>query len=125
MAFPARSFTPVVTVTVSCVRFGSGDEGTNSATLVVALYVTVPARICPEDVTLILNVDVLIVAGSIGSLNVTVDVPARDTPVAPSIGDVELTRGGVISTVVTVDSVVSAERSETIPPLQFAATEYT
>jgi hypothetical protein len=72
-----------------------------------------------------LNVDVLIVAGSIGSLKFTVDVPPRDTPVAPFTGIVERTRGGVMSIVVTVDCAVSADRSETIPPLQFAATEYT
>jgi hypothetical protein len=72
-----------------------------------------------------LNVVVFIVAGSIGSLNVTVEVPARDTPVAPFAGDVAITCGAVMSTVVTVDSAVSIERSDTIPDSQFAATEYT
>jgi hypothetical protein len=72
-----------------------------------------------------LKVVVVIVAGSIGSLNTTAAVPARDTPVAPFAGLVERTVGGVMSTVVTVDAGVSADRSEMTPPLQLAATEYT
>ena len=68
---PARSATAVVTVTaVSCVRFGSGEEGTNSATRVVALYVTAPG---PFDALMrMLKFAVVMVVGAIGSLNVTV-----------------------------------------------------
>ena len=68
---------------------------------------------------------VVMVVGAIGSLNVTVAVPARETPVAPFAGEVAITVGRVMSTVVTVEASVSTERSDTTPPLQLAATEYT
>jgi hypothetical protein len=104
------------------VEFGSVLVGVNSATRVAAVYFTVPAMAAPVDVTFIVNVDVLIVFGSIGSLNVTVDLPARETPVAPFAGLVAITVGGVMSTVVTVDAAVSADLSEITPDLQLAAT---
>src|SRR5512138_442053 len=79
IAFPARSFAPVVIVAVMLVGFGSVLVGLNLATCVVAVYVTVPEITAPVLVTFRLKVVVLIVAGSIGSLNVTVAVADDDT----------------------------------------------
>jgi hypothetical protein len=124
-ALPARSFAPVVIVAVMTVGFGSPAVGVNWATRVVLLYVTIPGIAAPVLAARTVKVVVLMLAESIGSLNVINRVATADTPVALLGGFALLatTVGGVISTVVTVDWVVSAERSETIPPLQFAATE--
>jgi hypothetical protein len=122
--FPARSFAPVVTVTVISVKLGIGFAGMNSAARVATVYVTVPGMRAPVVVTFMLNVVVLIVAGFIGSLNVTFAVPNVETTVVPFNGMFDVTRGGVTSRVVTVDAGVSAEASDSNPEVQFADTLY-
>jgi hypothetical protein len=71
-----------------------------------------------------LYVAVVRVVGSIGSLKVTSEVPARETPVAPFKGITAVTRGGVISRVVTVASGDSGDCSDRTPEVQFAETVY-
>jgi hypothetical protein len=51
----------------------------------------------PDDVTVNRIVDPFIVDAFIGSLNVTVGATVCATPVAPLIGELELTFGGVTS----------------------------
>src|SRR5215203_2344666 len=121
-AFPARSFAPAVIVAVMLAGFGRELDGVNSARRVAGLYATVPVMAAPF-VTRRVNVVVLIVFGSIGSLNVTVTVAPGDTP-TKFAGGCRLTMvGGVLSTVVIVAAAVSTDLSETIPDLQFAAIE--
>jgi len=86
------------------------------------LYVTVPGIAAPP-VTRNVNVVALTVEGFMFSLNVTVAVAAGDTPLKFVGGWFATTVGGERSTVVTVEAAFSTERSETIPALQFAATE--
>ena len=70
--------------------------GLKVAICVAASYDTTPITDAPA-VTARLNVAVVIVKGSIGSLNVTLTVLLTQTPTAPSPGLVELTVGGVVS----------------------------
>ena len=78
----------------------------------------------PVAVILRLNVVVLIVVGSIASLNVAVTVAAVETLVAPSTGTITTMRGGVTSAVVTVEAGLSGDGSDKSPAVQFAETVY-
>ena len=75
---PARSFAPVLIVAVIEEKFGSPPVGTRTARRVSALYVTVAGRAAPF-VMRIVNVDPLMVAGSIGSLKMTFTSAAGET----------------------------------------------
>src|SRR3990170_4300317 len=94
-ALPARSLAPVVIVavyTVVAVRLLTGLKAA-----VRPAYVTVPdTGVVP---CFRVNVAVVIVKGSIASLNVARIFVLIGTPVAAEAGDVKLTRGGVVSAI--------------------------
>jgi hypothetical protein len=104
--------------------FGMPEFGVNTAVRVAGVNTTVPGIAAPVPVTFRLMVDVLIVAGSIGSLNTTVIVADADTPVAPVTGAWDVTVGGVRSRVITVAASDSGDASEITPDVQLAETEY-
>ena len=114
---------PVVTVAVKFVELGSGLTGVSSARRVAGAYVTVAGIYAPVAVTLSVKVVALSVAGSIASLNVAVTVAPVETAVNPLGGWFVMTRGGVMSAVVTVEAAVTAEASDNNPDVQFAETE--
>ena len=91
----ARSRTPVVIVARYCVLFSRLPEGVNVA--VLALIPTAPLTGAPELATTRVNVEVVSVALLIGSENVAIGAILSATPVAPLIGDVASTVGGVVS----------------------------
>jgi hypothetical protein len=98
---PARSFTPFVSpliVAVYVTEFAKGFVGASVAVHVAALEVTV-AGTRAFDASLSSMLFVLIVAGSIASLKVTVTFVAVLTPVDPLVGVAALTTGGVASMV--------------------------
>ena len=68
---------------------------------------------------------VLILAGSINSLKVTLAAALSGTPVEFNAGAVVTTVGFVTSRVVIVEAVVSIEGGEIMPSFDIAATEYT
>jgi len=77
----------------------------NVAVFVPALYVTVPATATAPAVVFSVNVAPLIVVASIASLKVAVTVVLIAMVVAPSVGTVETTVGGVISGAAAVANV--------------------
>jgi len=84
--------------------------------------VTVPATAAPLDVTFSVIVEVLMVLGSIASLNVTVIAVLGDTPVAPFAGELRITVGPSSSRVVHDDLVhdrALRDASESEPLLRF------
>jgi len=119
-AFPARSFTPVVTVAVYCVLFTSGADGVKDAVFVAAVYETVPVTSAEVAVTRSVTVVALIVVGSIGSLNVMVIGPPVADVVEPAAGDVDTTVGGVVSGPVPVMNVHSTCAVRALPARSFA-----
>lgn len=121
--FPATSFAPVVTFAMRVVELGNALVGVNTAVRVAAVYPTAPGIKAPPDVFR-KNVVVLIVAASIGSLNVTLTVALDATPVAPAAGVEEVIVGGVTSGIVIADVAVSAESSPGIPICPLAETRY-
>src|SRR5687767_13891171 len=78
-ALPARSLAAFVIEAVMFAGFGMSPVGSNSAIRVAWLYVTVPGIAAPP-VTRSVNDVVLIVVGFMFSLNVTVAVAERETP---------------------------------------------
>jgi hypothetical protein len=88
---PVGSCAPVVIVAVNNVLVASVVAGVKVA--VVPAKVTIPATgVAPGPVNV--NVDALIEAGFIASLNVAETVVSTATPVAPFTGIVEMTVGG-------------------------------
>jgi len=111
MAFPARSFTPLlppITTAVYKVEVASAAAGWNVAVALPALYATVPAT-CVFPVLDSWNVLVLTVAGSTASLKVTDTAVVVLTLVAPLVGFTELTDGGVVSAPVPVVKTTSTQ----------------
>ena len=96
----------------------------NSATLVAAVYVTLPGTAAPPLVWFRVNVAVLMVAGSIGSLKVTVTFANVETVVEPFAGEFALTTGAVRSGVVTVAAALSDDGADCSPDAPFADTAY-
>jgi len=98
-ALPATSLIPVVTVTVMVLSAGIGADGAQTAVFDDATYVITPGSAEPfELTTIVLDVSV---AGSTGSLNVICTFESESTRVAPIIGMVARTRGGVPSGIET------------------------
>ena len=91
---PAMSLIPpVVIVAVYVVEYNRGCDGTNVANGVPGLGSTVPETAKPLPSSRI-NVLVLTVPGSIGSLNVASILDVTGTPVAPSAGFTDRTCSG-------------------------------
>jgi hypothetical protein len=88
------------------------------------VYVTVPGTVAPLLVTLRVNVAVVMVAASIGSLNVTVILSNVETVAEPFAGELALTSGAVMSGVATVAAAVSADGGDCNPDAPTADTEY-
>jgi hypothetical protein len=123
MLLPGTSFTPVVIVAETVEAFGRGTVGVNWAVRVAALYETAPGINAPSDV-LRKKVAVVMVAGSIGSLNTAVTLDESDMAVAAAAGFVEATVGGVTSGTVSVAAADSEDNSDTTPSCPFADTRY-
>jgi hypothetical protein len=92
-AEPCELCAPVVMVAVYCVLYASALLGVNVATLLA--YVTVPLT-APPPCAANVNVELVIVAAFIASLNVAVTVEFTATPVAALAGVVAVTSGGEV-----------------------------
>jgi hypothetical protein len=82
----------------------SGAFGVKVAVLVAALYATVPATAALVAVTRRVNVVVVMVAGSIGSLKAADTTIVVDTFVCRFAGTVAITVGGVVSPVLKLNT---------------------
>lgn len=102
----------------------NGTEGVKVAVETVALPLVVRFTVMmPATWTLpLLTVKVLpvMVAGSIGSLNVAVMAVLRETPAAPLAGLTDVTEGAVASVVVPVVKVQLKGAARGVPVVSFA-----
>ena len=117
-AAPVGSFAPVVIVVMYKVLFASTAVDVNVA--VVPAYVTVPnTGVAPGPVKV--NVDALIVAGFIASLNVAEIAVMTATAVAPLAGIVETTVGGTAVVKVHAKLAASAAPVGSLAPVVIVA----
>src|SRR3954452_10272738 len=93
VALPAMSLTPLANVAVYWVVLASAADGVNVAFWVALSYAVVPATAVPEP---FLRLSEIVLACT-GSLKVALTVVVVATPVAPDVGLVDETLGGVVS----------------------------
>jgi hypothetical protein len=112
-AFPLKSSAAVVIVAVNCVFAAKALVGWKVA--VVPAYPTVPGTAAPP-VTAKVNVPfAVIVDESIASLKVAVIVSFVGTPIAPEMGSVAITVGGVVSVVVPLVKLQTKSAASALP----------
>lgn len=116
---PAASFAAVVMVAVNCVLPANAPVGVNDTVLPVT--VTVPATAAPPTVGATVTLVVVSVAFVIGSEKVAVTGAERDTPVAPLVGVVDATVGGVRSGAAPVVKLHDVLAASALPAASFAA----
>src|SRR5579863_1976583 len=118
-ALPARSCAPLVTVAVNVVLGARFIVGANTAVLLPAEYVTVPATsVAPGPVTV--KVVLLIVAGFIAALNIADTFWLMGTVIAPFAGFVEMIVGALVFVVAPVLKVHTKFAASASPPALIA-----
>src|ERR1700754_1567556 len=100
-------------VAVYCVLPANAADGVNRAVLPVTL--TVPERLPPPDVRFTVKLAVFKVEFVIASENVADTEAFCATPVAPLVGDVDCTVGGVVSGAAAVVKVQVKSAASALP----------
>ena len=112
-ATPFPPLMPVVSRAVYVVCGASGEFGESVAVVVEGLYVTVAGTDVELPAAVSVNVELVIVDGSIPVEKTALGLTPRMTPVPPALGVVEVTVGGAVdatgTTSIAVTSASSAE----------------
>jgi hypothetical protein len=99
----------------------SGDVGVRVAVLVAALYETVAGTSVSVSEFVSETVEPLIVAGSIGSLNVTLTASLIPTPTAPFNGVTDMTVGAVVSGALPTENADENAVVSELPAMSFTS----